>query len=275
MNDIRRGFKILLHDWSPPVQGGAPLLVCPPVGPVSFPVVLPPVFLDTSSKNCGAGYNYCGTLAAAAKIAGFWRTGRPAKCLAVTASSDAIERSSKRRASSLILERLCTDEEIKEAMSELVSPWAGSYATHLAWEQWLWYTALGRPEHDEKLVVAGLEAALQHRGLTSWRLKRFANARDARDARDAWTARDAWAAWDARDAWAARAAWAAWAARAAWDARDALTMNTAVGCGWLSSYSADHLTFGIRTAYTSGLELAIPTGKYELGYAMAPTKGGL
>jgi hypothetical protein len=71
--DIRHGYKILTHDWRPPIQGGEPL--CDGV----LPVTLPTVALDTSDEECGAGYNYCGTLVEASRIAGWWGNGRPAR----------------------------------------------------------------------------------------------------------------------------------------------------------------------------------------------------
>jgi hypothetical protein len=82
VTDVRHGFKILTHDWCAPLQGGAPL--CDGI----LPATLPPVTLDTSEAKCGAGggYHYCETLQQAAPIAGFWKSGRPARCLVVTAA---------------------------------------------------------------------------------------------------------------------------------------------------------------------------------------------
>jgi len=126
------------------------------------------------------------------------------------------------------------------------------------------------------------------------------DARAARDTCDAWAARAAWdtcdawaarAAWDTCDAWAARAAWDtcdawaaraardacdAWAARAArdtcdaWAARaawDALIVYFSSKKGWTKD-PADLLTLGLREAYANGLEIALPAGKDQLGFAM-------
>jgi hypothetical protein len=57
----------------------------------------------------------------------------------------------------------------------------------------------------------------------------------------------------------ARAAWAAWAA---------LTLTYASANAWVK-HPANLLTVGIRDAYRSGLEIAVPTGPDELGWAMA------
>ena len=281
MTDIRHGYKILTHDWCPPVQGGGPLCAG------TLPVTLPPVPLDLSERECGTGggYHYSAELHQAARIAGFWRTGHPARCLVVTAAEDAIERGDKRRSSSLTLDRLCTEAEIQAAMHALVTPWAGAQTEALVAEQWAWYVALGRPEHDADRVDAELRRALDARALT-WTPKRYRSAREAWEVREvraaweawtaraAWVVRAAWEAWTAREAREAREAWTAWTARAAWaawaarEAGNSLAIESAVRCGWLTGYRADQYTIGIRDAYHHGLALALPTGKNELGWAM-------
>jgi hypothetical protein len=196
-----------------------------------LPVTLPIVDLDRSEADCGAGWNFCGSLVDAAKIAGFWANGRPARCLVVETIGEVVTRAPKSRTSQLQLVRLCSEVEIQTAMRALVTPWAAAeHVDGLVAEQWAWYVALGRPAHDPARVEAALRAALDACGLSDWQLRRFDAARaawDARAARAAWDARAARAAWDARaaraawDARAARDAWDAWAAWAAWAARDA------------------------------------------------------
>jgi hypothetical protein len=230
MTDVRHGFKILTHDWRAPLQGGAPL--CDGV----LPVELPSVELDTSENECGTkgGYHYSAELHHAASVAGFWSTGRPARCLIVTAAEDAIQRGDKRRSSSVTLDRLCSDAEIQAAMRALVEPWAGEHTDALVAEQWAWYVALGRPEHDADRVEMELKRALEARGL-AWTLNRYDNAR------------------------AARAAWAAWnLARY----RELGSLRMAHGL------SRRQYAVGIRDAYHHGLAVALPTGKDELGWVM-------
>ena len=239
-------YKILTHTWRPPVQGGDPL--CDGV----LPVTLPTVTLDTSRDKCGAGYNYCDSLVTAATIAGFWPDGWPACCLVVEPSADKIRRGNKRRCSQLTIQRLCTDDEIRSAMRELVASWAGAHADELVAEQWAWYVALGRPLRDEAIVEQGLRAALDKRGLGDWTLYRYGAARAARDAWAAWDARDAR---DARDAWAARDAW------------DALTVEYSALKKWTKD-SPELVTRGILSSYENGLGITIPTEKNELGWAM-------
>ena len=97
------------------------------------------------------------------------------------------------------------------------------------------------------------------------RRRRARDARAAREAGDAGAdgdARVARAAWDAR---AARAAWAAWDARDAWDA---LTVEYAALMGWTKDDPDLHTT-GIRDAYRCGLEIVLPTGPNELGWALS------
>jgi hypothetical protein len=236
--DVRRGYKILTHDWRPPIQGGAP--VCAGM----LPFTLPTVTLDTSDNECGqqGGYHYCASLHDAAALAGFCPNGRPSQCLVVTASDDAIERGTKRRASALTLERLCAEDEIRAAMRELVASWAGAHTDELVAEQWAWYVALGRPVHDAARVEEGLRAALDARGL-KWQLKQYDSTRDA------------WDAWDA------------------WDAQASLVVWTTTQLGWLAGYARNSLTVGIRDAYQHGLGIALPTGPNELGWAMDTPAG--
>lgn len=239
MDDIRHGWKVLTHDFCSPFQGGAPIWEGIPV------VTTPTVALDTGPADCAAGWNYCSELATAFRIVGLWPTGRPSVAVAVIASADAIERRDKRRASSLTLVRLATAEEIHGATRRLSKPF-GPHADAITVEQLAWRSALARPRSDPAAVRAGLTGALEARGLP-WTLREFPTARVARAARDAWEAR---VAWEAREAWEALSLW--YAARMEWIHRP-----------------ADLLTTGLRDAYAAGLEIAIPTGPDELGYALA------
>ncbi len=264
----KRFYKILTHNYRPPVQGGQPIW-----DGVTLPFALPPVKLDTGLEDCAAGWNYTGSLADALRIAHLWPDGRPSLALYVEPSSDAVTRGDKSRCSQLTIVGRVPFEEVRAAIRVLSEPF-GVHADRMAESQVAWYEALGRPRRNVREVERGLRAALEARGL-DWKLERFdsaGDARDARDARAAWDARDAWAAWAA---WAARAAWDAWAAWAAWDAwdawaaRDALTIEYAA----LQEWTEDDpmlLTTGLRDAYEAGLAIAVPTGPDTLGWAMKP-----
>ena len=243
--NIREGWKVLSHDYRPPIQGGEPLW-----DGVTLPVTLPVTRLDKSEADCAEGWNYCGSLATALKIAGLWRDGRPVVAVRVEASADAIERQTKRRASQLTIVARAANVDIEAAIRELSEPF-GAFADDMTREQMAWYIALGRPLRDEVAVEDGLSHALKKRNL-DWKTRRFDSA---------------WAAWDARAAWAA---WDAWAARDAWDAWDAwaaMTVHYASLNGWIE-YAPGYLTDGLRDAYRNGLALALPTGPNELGWAM-------
>ena len=278
-------WKVLTHDYRPPIQGGEPLFS-------ELPCVLPTVELDCGDSDCAAGWNFVDDLAIGIQIAGLWRTGRPNVFVAVEPSADVIRRGQKLRSSGLTVTRFATDVEIQDAILRFSAPFS-PHTEAMAQEQWLWYQAIGRPLRDREAVIAGLRAAIDARNLP-WTLKEYPTARDARDAWAAWDARDArdardawaaWDAWDARDAWAAwdawaardardaRDAWDAWAARDArdawdaWDAWAALTVQFASRSGWITR-NYDVLTVGIRDAYRNGLGVAIPTGENELGWTM-------
>ena len=270
-------WKILTHDWRPPIQGGEPLCRTE-----DLPLTLPLVSIDTSDRECGAGWNFVDDLGTGFRVAGLWPFGRPAVALVVEPMGEVVTRGDKKRCAQLRLLREATTEEVQDGIVTLSRPF-GDLADAMAAEQWEWRVAFGRPRRDPQLVEAALQDALTARDLAKWSIHRYDSARaawdawDARGARAAWAARDAWAAWDAwaaRDARAAWAAWAAWAARdardawAAWDAWDALTIFYASRKGWIGG-DPFRATTGIRAAYRSGAEVVLPTGPQELGYAMA------
>ena len=273
-----KGYKILTHDYRPPIQLGAPIWD----GQVG--AILPKTDLDRSDNVCGRGWNFCPSLATAFRIAGLWPNGWPSIALQVESMGDVVERENKCRSEQLLICGMCSEDEIKAAIAELSSVFA-PHQNEMLEEQWAWRSALARDDLDETLIEANLQLALKERGL-AWSLKRYEDARTAwaaravwaaRDARDAWAvwdaraARAAWDAWDAWDAWAARDARAVWAARdarAAWDAWaawDALTVKYTSLQGWVK-YPPDLLTIGLRDAYRHGLDLAIPTSSLELGW---------
>lgn len=228
--DLRRGWKILTHDGRSPLQGGPPLLNG------SLPVVLPTVPLDTGSVDCAAGWNYVAHIAMGWQIVGLWPTGRPSRVLAVEASSDAIERGQKRRASSLTLVREATQKEIQAALKQFSRPF-GDHVTRMTHEQAQWWIALSRPFHDVAEVEAQLALALSARESASWTLRKYETARAARAASDAWDA---------------------WAALCTYYVR---LMSWQVG-------EPEQYTVGIREAYRHGLEVAVPVAPKILGWAM-------
>jgi len=248
--NIREGWKILTHDFRPPIQGGEPLFGG------NYPFTTPKVTLDTSEQECGTGggWHFCKDIQTCFKIAGMWRDGWAANISKVLGSEDSIERRDKRRTSSVQLLREATDEEVRTAMFEFSKSF-GKHQSAMAAEQFLWFQALKRPNLDIKLVKENLRISLDYRGLQDWKLKEFSDAWVARVARDA---RDAWVAWDAWDAWDA------WVAR---DAQKGLDVYFASISKWIN-YPPDLLTKGIRDAHKNGLWLAIPTGPKELGFVM-------
>ena len=235
-------FKILTHDFCPPVQGGKPVW-----DGVKLPHRLRKVRLDVSDVECGAGWNYTDDLSTALLIAGLWSNGRPACCLVVEPSEDAVERGNKRRCSKLTIVRRCTHEEILAGIRGLPIDFAGHKERMVA-SQAAWYEALGRPERDELQVEQNLQLALEARGLP-WQLQRYDSARGAWGAWGAWGARGGWGAWGGRDAWGA------------------LTMEYVALQGWCD-VDPLKLTTGLRDAYQHGLAIAVPTAKDTLGWAM-------
>jgi hypothetical protein len=227
-----KGYKLLTHDYCPPLQGGRPVW-----DGKELPFCLPRVDLDTGPAECAAGWNFTKSLVDSFKIAGLWPNGRPSLAFVVECA-DCIERGNKCRSAELTLVRRATEEEIAVAIEEASIPFK-PFEAEILDEQLAWRTALARPKRDESQISASLQTALLARGLDNWRLKRF------RDARDAWDARVAWAAWDARDA---------------------LIVFFASKKNWIKQ-PAELLTMGIRDAYASGLEIAVPVGDRLLGWA--------
>ena len=256
-------YKVLTHDYRPPLQGGEPLFTG------SYPYTLPVVAVDESDEECSAGWNACADAATALRIAGLWPDGRPSRVIEVVTDAAVFARGDKLRASTWTLVReLDEATEVRDAVRRLSEPF-GDLADEMVAEQMAWRRALGRPRRDEAAVVRGLEVALGARGL-NWKLSKHDTASAAMDAGDARTAWNARAAWNASDAWAA---WNAWAARSAWDAGNALTASYTARRGWVE-YSPDLLTVGLRDAYEHGLAVAVPTENDTLGWAMLPAKEG-
>ena len=274
-----QGWKVLTHDWRPPVQGGEP--VCDG----KLPFIMPRVQVDDTDALYGPGWYFCERPETALGVDGLWPNGRPSLLLVISTAEEepVYPHGENCRAGCLTLDRLATEEEGGAAVRAFSEPFGG-HADWMAEEQMRWRAAMARPSRDASLVEQGLRAALAARNLT-WTIERFDSAQaawdawdadDANDACDAWAVRDANAAWAA---WAAKAPRAAWAVRDAWDARHprdawasrdagaALMQTLGARRGWLGT-PADLLTTGLRDAYTAGLGVAVPTGPNKLGYAM-------
>ena len=296
-----KAYKVFTHDLRSPVQGGEP------VWDGNVPYNLPTTEVDTSDKECGAGWNACLSASNALRIAGLWPDGFPSRLFEIETDSEVFERGNKVRSSSwTILKEI---KDIKEFLLEMNEPF-GDLKEELTQEILNWREAFSRPLKDKESVIQGLEKALELRGLSDWELKEFPDrvslwtdrdawvALDARAAGDAWDAWDAalyanaawyawyaraardawrsWAAWAARDAWDARAAMDArnaWAARNASAARDAMNARNALIVwvvskkGWIEQ-DPSLLTTGLRDAYQNGLQYVIPVGEKTLGWTM-------
>lgn len=268
------GWKVLTHDWRPPVQGGEPL-----VFDGRFPVELPTVRVDTSSSRCAAGWNFTSDLGSAFSHGGLWPTGWPARAVLVEVPEGAIvvQREDKLRASTLRLIRHADLDEIRAGIRTISAEIFGPHAEIMAQEQYAWWEALWRPRRDPQAVEAGLRIALDARALAGWALRRYQGTHVpvtdqiayAEWTRFSWEIRsmfgnlraalfalDAWSSWEAADR--NDSAWAAWSA---------LAMRYAVLQGWQPS-AADTLTLGLRDAYAAGLAWALPVEPRVLGWAM-------
>jgi hypothetical protein len=281
---ITTAYKVLTHDLRSLIQGGEPIF------DGKLPFTLPRVVMDRSQKECSAGWDACADAHTALRNAGLWPNGRPSRLFRAETDIKVLKRNETLRAEEWTLVEEITD--LTSAIQELSKPFT-PFVDEMVIEQLAWRKALRHPFADLQVVKKGLQDALDARALT-WQLKQFASAQAAWAAQDAWATQDAWDAWDAwaawaawaaQDAWDARDAWAtqdaratqdAWDAWDAWDARDAwatqdaraaLTFFFAAKQDWIKP-RVDLLTVGIRDAYLYGLEIAIPTGPNELGWAM-------
>lgn len=222
-------YKIWRHDYRSPVQSDAPQ-----VWDGSIPFTLPAVDLDTSSANCGAGWNSVTDLAAGFRLAGLWPSGRPSIVTVIEPTSDVISRGDKHRSSGGVITRLASYAEIAQGITDLSAAF-GAHAKTMADSQIAWRTALGRPERDPEAVAMALRAVLGARTLDHWRLRRFASV---------------------------------WDTRAAWNARAALTWQFAALMGRLTRDDDIRFITGLRDAYACGLAVVFPTGTDDLGYVL-------
>lgn len=250
-------YKVTTHDLRPPIRGGEP------IWDGEVPYTLPEVEVDTGPEECAAGWNACREPHTALRIAGLWPRGRPSRLWRVRQNGHPIiERGDKIRSATW---EVVEEAEVTDAiLADLHRPMAveGLPLDDLVAEVQAWRVALSRPRRDEDAVRAGLQAALDARGL-EWNLRRYDTARAARAARDVWVARGAWGAWGA---------WVARGARVGTGARDALTVYVAAKRGW-TDHDPHLLTTGLRDAYGAGLAVAVPVEDGVLGYAMEPEDG--
>jgi len=238
MTKAIKGWKVLTHDYRPPIQGDDP------VWDGTLGQTTPKVAVDMSAAECGAGWNFTTRPETALRIGGLWPDGRPSRLIRVETAGHVVVRDDKCRTEQIVWGREAGPGKVHSAVTALFGPFEAEHRPRIVESTMLWREALARPRHDEAQIEAGLRAALTVRGL-DWELVRYESARAAWAARAAW---DAWAAWAARDAW------------------DALTVEYAALCGWIA-HDPDLLTSGIRDAYRNGLAVAVavPAG---LGWAM-------
>ena len=256
-------YKVLTHSWCSPIRGGAPIT------DGHFPILLPPVALDTGPQECAPGWNFTSTTKAALEIGGMWPDGWPSHLVEVEPIGEIIERGNKRRASQIKLLRELDMWEAITSFSRCFSP----YEKEMAEAQYQWWLALGRPQWDVAQVESDLKKTLDIRALP-WTLKRYKDVRgawDARDVRDVRDVRDARAAWDAKAVRDARAAWDARDAWYTWSAQTALIYQFAALKKWVEA-APDKYTLGIRDAYHNGLAIALPIDSNTLGWAMVEAK---
>lgn len=186
------------------------------------------------------------------------------------------------------------ESDVQSAVETLSRRWFGHVADEMAQEQIAWMKSLRRPVYDARAVPLSLETAIRARLVKSqFALRRFGCLDDVTEARNAFVNRSestaweadtewdswsgaAWMEWEDKDresAWEAADAWAgedraSLECLPAWHAWDALLVSHARLRGWTTQ---PDLSVGLRDAYRYGLEVAIPTGRNELGWTMAVT----
>lgn len=278
-----KAYKVLTHDYCSPIQGGKPIF------DGKLPFTLPVVKVDSSEKECAAGWNACREIYTALQIGGLWPNGWPSKCYEVETEHPVVERGNKVRTVSWDLIRLVSESEIKVVVEELSEPF-GKFQEEMVNEQMLWREALARSKKNEVKVERDLKEVLKVRRF-SWKLKKHEDAQTVWDARTTWGARsvrgvwqdrdaqiarsaqNAWDAWNVWSSWYARSAWATWSfwndwnAQGARNARNALMVYYVARGKWIKC-DKNILTVDIRDAYKNGLAIAIPTEKNVLGWAM-------
>ena len=251
-------YKVLTHDYRPPLQGGKPLFDGAPG------CVLPTVPVDMDNAvECGrSGWHYSTDVPTALQIAGLWPGGHPSTVWEFEPLGKRKEASGiKSRAESGRFVRQLSEDEVSLYVRALTEQWAGDHTDRLVASQMEWRRALGRPGRDAPAVEHGLRLTLDARGLTALLRRCYAVPVD-------WTEPWTWttsAIIATHDAWEyaphiAKCCRHTWRfsgttrrnSRDARDARNALALETAAVMGWIND-NPDLLTTGIRDAYTAGL----------------------
>lgn len=291
------GWKILTRQHRLPAPGS------PRVWDGRHDAVLKPIEQESS-----VGVLFHLTLVDAFRLSGLWPMGWPSVAVRVSASAltgvSECERMFFSPAVRVVAQ--ASEAEIMEVFNESGSVSLAGPG-ELAAEQRRWRLSLSRPSRAALRVQRHLQNALAHRGLAHWSLREFSDARDVWTAWKEFAARSPAEAEAAREdfgirtAFAARKAlmaenllpsWRAWdpwttpdgeyrpdasteafnrdlcAARASYSAHFGLTVYLASLYGLVHTAS-DHLTLGLRDAYTDGLEIAFPIDASTLGWAMA------
>jgi hypothetical protein len=299
---VLEGWKVLTHDRRLPGPGN----------PHAWSGTLHDELTELPELR-SPGWSFHVRLSTTLRASGLWPLGRPSIIVKVCVpeGTNTISIGDFAFARRLRVIGVADESEVAasiEAISQVFEPHgAAMTAEQLAWRQ-----AFARPSWDPDAVEMSLGHALAARGLDEWRLERMpsgpaaweawagfaAAARDeAMAARDDFGVRDAF---QAKDAWAARRppdpTWRAWepwttpdgeyranpesrqfqedlgSARAAIAAHFAMTLRFASYQKWIPQ-PPDLLTVGLRDAYRYGLEIAVPTARQVLGWAMADRRG--
>jgi hypothetical protein len=147
------GYKILHPDNCSPIKTDKSLFSVD----AKLPLMLPKVPLDTSDKECGAGWNFCSTVKDAIDIAKLFSIKGVNRIYKVQGSSDSIKRGLKIRCSELtIISPIGVDDfvncEPNGKEKELFD--------------WLVYDR----KFDERLILKYLNETLKIKGMDDWKI---------------------------------------------------------------------------------------------------------
>ena len=118
-------YKVVTHDWRPPVQGGDP--ICDG----RLPYTLPIVEVDSSAVECAAGWNFAREPHTALRSAGLWPDGEPSRLLVCEVGDKGVKRGNKlRRATGVLLREVPVTDEI---VARLHEPLAGEGIASRLW----------------------------------------------------------------------------------------------------------------------------------------------
>src|SRR3990172_7168013 len=127
-----KGWKVLTHDYRPPIQGGNP------VWDSTLGQTTPKVAVDMSAAGCGAGWNFTTRPETALRIGGLWPDGRPSRLIRVETAGAHVVWGDKCRTEQIVWGREAGPAKVRSAVTALFGPFEAEHRPRMVESTMLW-----------------------------------------------------------------------------------------------------------------------------------------